>query len=43
VTRCAVENAACVTGKILSTEALVTDLPERHAVAAGLGAGDMYD
>ncbi len=43
VTRCALENAASVAGMILSTEALVTDLPERHAVAAGSGAADMYD
>src|SRR3982075_178982 len=38
VTRCALENAASVAGMILSTEALVTDLPERHATAAGAGA-----
>jgi chaperonin GroEL len=43
VTRCALENAASVAGMILSTEALVTDLPERRAVAAGSGAADMYD
>jgi chaperonin GroEL len=43
VTRCALENAASVAGMILSTEALVTDLPERHAVAAGSGGADMYD
>jgi chaperonin GroEL len=43
VTRCALENAASVAGMILSTEALVTDLPERHATAAGSGAADMYD
>ena len=43
VTRCALENAASVAGMILSNEALVTDLPERHAVAAGSGAADMYD
>jgi chaperonin GroEL len=43
VTRCALENAASVAGMILSTEALVTDLPERHTAAAGSGAADMYD
>jgi chaperonin GroEL len=43
VTRCALENAASVAGMILSTEALVTDLPEGHAVTAGWGAGDLYD
>jgi chaperonin GroEL len=35
VTRSALENAASVAGMILSTEALITDLPERQAVAAG--------
>ena len=35
VTRSALENAASVAGMILSTEALVSDLPERH----GLGRG----
>jgi chaperonin GroEL len=43
VTRCALENAASVAGRILSTEALVTDLPERHSAAAGSSAADMYD
>jgi chaperonin GroEL len=43
VTHCALENAASVAGMILSTEALVTDLPERHTAAAGSGAADMYD
>ncbi len=43
VARCALENAASVAGMILSTEALVTDQPDRHAVVAGSGAADMYD
>ena len=43
VTRSALENAASVAGMILSTEALVTDLQERHALAAASGAPDMYD
>jgi chaperonin GroEL len=43
VTRSALENAASVAGMILSTEALVTDLPERQAVGAGSGAPGMYD
>ena len=43
VTRSALENAASVAGMILSTEALVTDLPEREAVGAGSGAQRMYD
>jgi chaperonin GroEL len=43
VTRSALENAASVAGMILTTEALVTDLPERQAVGAGSGAQGMYD
>jgi chaperonin GroEL len=43
VTRSALENAASVAGMILSTEALVTDLAEGHAVGAGSGAHGMYD
>ncbi len=45
VTRTAVENAASVAGMILSTEALVTELPEKKAPAAPGGGGgpDMYD
>jgi hypothetical protein len=43
ITRSALENAASVAGMILSTEALVTDLQERHALAAASGAPDMYD
>jgi chaperonin GroEL len=43
VTRSALENAASVAGMILSTEALVTDLAEGHAVAAASGAQGMYD
>jgi chaperonin GroEL len=43
VTRSALENAASVAGMILSTEALVTDLPERQAVGAGSGAQGTYD
>jgi chaperonin GroEL len=43
VTRSALENAASVAGMILSTEALVSDVPDRHAAAAGApGGGDMY-
>jgi chaperonin GroEL len=33
VTRSALENAASVAGMILSTEALVTDLPEGNTLA----------
>ena len=43
VTRSALENAASVAGMILSTEALVTDLPERQAVGSGSGAQGTYD
>ena len=43
VTRSALENAASVAGMILSTEALVTDLPEGQTVAAASGAQGMYD
>jgi chaperonin GroEL len=43
VTRSALENAASVAGMILTTEALVTELPEKKAAAAPAGAPDMYD
>ncbi len=43
VTRCALENAASVAGMILSTEALVTDLPEKRSVATPAAGSDMYD
>ncbi len=45
VTRSALENAASVAGMILTTEALVTELPEKKsATPAGAGgAPDMYD
>jgi chaperonin GroEL len=44
VTRSALENAASVAGMILTTEALVTELPEKKApTPAGGGAPDMYD
>ena len=44
VTRSALENAASVAGMILTTEALVTELPEKKSPAgAPGGAPDMYD
>src|SRR5947199_5815161 len=45
VTRTALENAASVAGMILTTEALVTDAPEKKSAAAPSpgGAPDMYD
>jgi len=44
VTRSAVENAASIAAMILTTEALITDLPEKERPApAGGGMGeDMY-
>jgi len=43
VTRSAVENAASIAAMILSTEALVTDIPEPPKPAAPSGPqGDMY-
>ncbi len=42
VTRSALENAASVAGMILTTEALISDLPEKKAPAAP-AAPDMYD
>jgi chaperonin GroEL len=45
VTRTALENAASVAAMILTTEALVTDLPEKKSAAPAMpgGGGDMYD
>ncbi|HEV7665173.1 MAG TPA: chaperonin GroEL [Chloroflexota bacterium] len=45
VTRTALENAASVAGMILTTEALVTDAPEKRSAAPlpGGPGGDMYD
>src|SRR5207253_11364198 len=43
VTRSALENASSVAGMILTTEALVTDMPEKKAPAAAAPGGDMYD
>jgi len=45
VTRTALENASSVAGMILTTEALVTDAPEKKTAAPAMpgGGGDMYD
>src|SRR6266568_2092404 len=45
VTRTALENAASVAGMILTTEALVTDAPEKKSAMPSMpgGGGDMYD
>jgi chaperonin GroEL len=41
VTRSAVQNAASIAAMILTTEALITDIPEPHSAMAGGGMGDM--
>jgi chaperonin GroEL len=42
VTRSAVQNAVSIAGLLLTTEALIVDLPEANTVhAMGRGAGDM--
>jgi chaperonin GroEL len=43
VTRCALENAASVAGMMLSTEALVADMPEHNGVATASASRNMYD
>ena len=45
VTRTALENAASVAAMILTTEALVSDMPEKKSSAPAMpgGGGDMYD
>jgi len=46
VTRCALQNAASIAGLLLTTEALVTDIPEKKEkmppMPPGGGYGDMY-
>ena len=41
VTRSAVENAACIAAMILTTDALVTDIPEPEKAAPMGGGGGM--
>ncbi len=43
VTRSAVENAASIAGMILTTEALITDIPEKNAAPAMPGGGGGMD
>ncbi len=43
VTRSAVENAASIAGMILTTEALITDLPETTATASAGSMGNGMD
>jgi len=44
VERCALQNAASVAGLLLTTDALVSEIPEKKKAPAGAGAGmeDMY-
>jgi chaperonin GroEL len=43
VARCALQNAASVASLLLTTEALITDLPEeKPAAAPAMPHGDMY-
>ncbi len=43
VTKAALENAVSIAGMVLTTNCLVTDIPEDNKAAAGAGAGmDMY-
>jgi chaperonin GroEL len=39
VTRSALQNAASIAGLVLTTETLITDMPEKHGAAVGAGAG----
>ncbi len=39
VTRSALQNAASIAAMVLTTETLITDIPERHPAPAGAGAG----
>jgi chaperonin GroEL len=41
VTRIALQNASSIAGLLLTTEAIVTEIPENTAAAAGGGAPDM--
>ncbi len=42
VTRAALENAVSIAGMVLTTNCLVTDLPEKKDAMAGVGAPPMY-
>ena len=41
VTRSALQNAASIAGMLLTTEAIVTDIPERKTPMPGGGGGGM--
>ncbi|MCY4447659.1 MAG: chaperonin GroEL, partial [Chloroflexi bacterium] len=43
VTRAAVENSSSVAAMVLTTESVVTDIPEPPAAAAGMPHGDHMD
>jgi chaperonin GroEL len=44
VERTALQNAASVSGLLLTTDAIVSEIPEKKSAGAGAGAGmdDMY-
>ena len=42
VTRAALENAVTIAGMVLTTNCLVTDIPEKSAAGAPMGAPPMY-
>ena len=42
VTRSALQNAASIAAMVLTTETLITDIPEKHGAPAGAGAGGGY-
>jgi chaperonin GroEL len=42
VTRAALENAISIAGMVLTTNCLVTDLPDKNASAMPMGAPPMY-
>jgi chaperonin GroEL len=42
VTRAALQNAASIAGLLLTTEALITEIPEKEKKMSMPGAGDMY-
>ena len=43
VTRSALQNAASIAGLLLTTEALITEIPEKEKAPAGPGGGGMGD
>jgi len=43
VVRCALQNAASVAGLMLTTEVMITDIPEEKKESAMPGGGHMHD